>query len=91
MVKQILPCAGKNCKGKMSLVENAGNLLYYRCLEKFDEHTFRYDIDQKRWEQIVFSAKRIFNYTENPLEQTPKNAQSSQEPEEMLVNSVQES
>ena len=74
----------------MSLVENAGNLLYYRCLEKFDEHTFRYNIEQKRWEKIVFSAKRIFNYTEDPLEHQTNQIHDNEEPEKMLVNAVQE-
>jgi predicted flap endonuclease-1-like 5' DNA nuclease len=68
MVKQTLPCAEKNCNSKMILTENAVNLLYYNCQEKHHEHTFRYTIDQKKWEKILIKTKLILNYNNDPTE-----------------------
>ena len=66
MVKQTLPCAEKNCKSKMSITENNDNMLYYNCIEKHDEHIFRYNIVQKKWEKITFQSKIILHYKEDP-------------------------
>jgi len=68
MVKQVLPCAEKNCESKMILTENTGNLLYYNCQENHHEHTFRYTIDQKKWEKILIKTKLILNYNNDPTE-----------------------
>ena len=48
MVAETLPCAEKSCSSKMSLLEDKDNVLYYRCLEKHNEHYFRYDVAQKQ-------------------------------------------
>jgi hypothetical protein len=69
LVKQTLPCAEKNCKSKMTLTENTDNLLYYNCIKKHDEHTFRYNITQKRWKKIIIKTKLILHYNENPCEE----------------------
>ena len=68
MVKQSLPCAEKNCENKMILTENDGNLLYYNCQEKHHDHTFRYTVDQKKWEKIMIKTKLILNYNNDPFE-----------------------
>lgn len=73
MVKQVLPCAEKNCESKMILTENTGNLLYYNCQENHHEHTFRYTIDQKKWEKILIKTKLILNYNNDPIETTRDN------------------
>ena len=69
MAKQKLPCAEKNCKSKMVLVENKDNILGYSCLEKPDEHNFRYNIARKKWEKIIIQTKVILNYNEDPCEE----------------------
>jgi len=69
LVKQTLPCAEKNCKGKMILIENNANLLGYSCLEKPDEHNFRYNITLKKWEKIMIKTKLILHYNQNPCEE----------------------
>lgn len=69
LVKQTLPCAEKNCKSKMTLTENTDNLLYYNCIKKHDEHAFRYNITQKKWEKIIIKTKLILHYNENPSEE----------------------
>jgi predicted flap endonuclease-1-like 5' DNA nuclease len=73
MVKQALPCAEKNCNNKMILTENSGKLLYYNCQEKNNEHTFRYNVEQKKWEKIMIKTKLILNYNDDPLGESPDN------------------
>jgi predicted flap endonuclease-1-like 5' DNA nuclease len=73
MVKQALACAEKNCNNKMILTENTGKLLYYNCQEKHNEHTFRYNIEQKKWEKIMIKTKLLLNYNDDPLEASPEN------------------
>jgi predicted flap endonuclease-1-like 5' DNA nuclease len=73
MVKQTLPCAEKNCNSKMILTENAVNLLYYNCQEKHHDHTYRYNIDQKKWEKIMLKTKLILHYNNDPLDTSPVN------------------
>ena len=73
MVKQELACAEKNCNNKMVLTENTGKLLYYNCQEKNNEHTFRYNIEQKKWEKIMIKTKLLLNYDNDPLEASPNN------------------
>jgi len=69
LVVQTLPCAEKNCNSKMTLIENNENTLGYSCLTKPDEHNFRYNIVQKKWEKIVIRTKLILNYNKNPCEE----------------------
>jgi hypothetical protein len=69
VAKQTLPCAGKNCKSKMTLTDNTDNLLYYNCITNHDEHTFRYNMEQKKWEKIIIKTKIILHYNENPCNQ----------------------
>ncbi len=73
LVKQTLPCAGKNCKSKMTLTDKTDNMLYYNCITEHDEHTFRYNIKQKKWEKIILKTKIILHYNEDPCDepQTP--------------------
>ena len=73
LVKQTLPCAGKNCKSKMTLTDKTDNMLYYNCIKEHDEHTFRYNIKQKKWEKIILKTKIILHYNEDPCDepQTP--------------------
>jgi hypothetical protein len=54
----------------MTLTENTDNLLYYNCVKKHDEHAFRYNIEQKKWEKIIIKSKLILHYNENPCEET---------------------
>ena len=79
MVKQALPCAEKNCNNKMMLTENTDNLLYYNCKEKHNDHSFRYNIDQKKWEKIMIKTKLILNYNNDPLEDSPLNITTNSE------------
>ena len=67
MVRQTLPCAEKNCESKMTNTENNDNFLYYNCVEKHDEHTFRYNIVQKNWEKIIVQSKIMLHYKEDPF------------------------
>ena len=69
MVEQTLPCAEKNCNSQMTLIENNDNSLGYSCLEKPDEHNFRYNITQKKWEKIIIKTKLILHYNKNPCEE----------------------
>lgn len=69
MVKQKLPCAEKNCKGKMILIEHKDNTLCYRCLKKPDEHNFKYNITHKKWEKIITKNKLILHYNQNPCQE----------------------
>jgi predicted flap endonuclease-1-like 5' DNA nuclease len=64
---QLLPCGKKNCKSKMTLVENNTNFLAYRCFEKPSEHYFRYNIKNKKWEKLTMKTKLMLNYSVNPL------------------------
>jgi predicted flap endonuclease-1-like 5' DNA nuclease len=69
MVQNVLPCIDKNCTSKMILTENNDKLLYYNCQQKHSDHTFRYDIDQKKWEKIIIKTKLILHYKKNPLDE----------------------
>ena len=69
MVIQTLPCAEKNCRGKMALTENTDDILYYGCLENHNEHIFRYNMVQKKWLKIIIKTKLIFSYNKNPCEE----------------------
>ena len=92
MIKHTLPCADRNCRRKMSLSESSDNVLYYSCLEKPEEHTYRYDLAQKKWEKIIIKRKLILHYGENPCEK-PKTKTSMDAPkfEDALIDSVNES
>jgi hypothetical protein len=70
LIKQKLPCGEKNCRSKMALINNSPDYLHYRCLEKPEEHSFRYSINQKKWEKLVIKAKLLLNYDINPCEET---------------------
>jgi ERCC4-type nuclease len=69
MVQNVLPCIDKNCKSKMILTENNDKMLYYNCQQNHSDHTFRYDIDQKKWEKIIIKTKLILHYKNNPLDE----------------------
>ncbi len=66
MVVETLPCAEKSCSSKMSLIEKKDNVLYYKCLEKHNEHYFRYDVAQKQWERLVVSRKLVLHFNQDP-------------------------
>jgi len=66
MVAETLPCAEKSCSSKMSLLEDKDNVLYYRCLEKHNEHYFRYDVAQKQWERLIVSRKLVLHFEHDP-------------------------
>ena len=66
MVAQTLPCAEKRCKSNMSLIEEKDNVLYYRCLEKHNEHYFRYDVTQKQWERLIIARKLVLHFEQDP-------------------------
>jgi len=53
----------------MILTENNDKMLYYNCQQKHSDHTFRYDIDQKKWEKIIIKTKLILHYKKNPLDE----------------------
>jgi hypothetical protein len=53
----------------MTLTDKTDNLLYYNCITNHDEHTFRYNIEQKKWEKIIIKTKIILHYKENPCDQ----------------------
>jgi len=53
----------------MTLIENNNNSLGYSCIEKPDEHNFRYNITQKKWEKIIIKTKLILHYNKNPCEE----------------------
>jgi hypothetical protein len=89
LVKQTLPCAEKNCKSKMTLTENADNLLYYNCIKKHDEHTFRYNIAQKKWEKIIIKTKLILHYDENPCEEPLTEAPNHDNESDEIQDQVQ--
>ena len=65
---QKIDCAEKNCGCNMNLTENTENFLYYNCIENHDEHVFRYNILNKKWEKISTRTKLVLNYYKNPLE-----------------------
>ena len=88
MVKLTLPCAEKKCKSKMTITDETDNILYYNCLEKHDEHVFKYNIIQKKWEKITVQSKIILHYTENPCEDV---INVNDGIETKLINPVQES
>ena len=81
MVTQTLPCVEKNCKSKMVLIEDNDNFLRYRCLEKPEEHNFRYSINPKKWEKLIVKTQMVLNYTQDPCQEsiikTPKAANDS--------------
>lgn len=90
MAKQTLPCAEKNCKSKMTLVEKNENLLGYNCLEKPNEHNFRYNITQKKWEKKIIKTKLILHYNQNPCEESLIETSSAiYEIEKILIETVQ--
>ena len=92
MVKQRIPCAEKNCKSKMSFTKNANNFLYFGCLEKRGEHTFRYNIVQKKWEKMIIKSKLILHYNEHPYEEPIIESSSAiYETNKILMGTVQES
>jgi len=66
LIKQILPCAEKNCKSKMILVDNNNNTIGYSCLENPEEHNFRYNLTKRKWEKILIKTKLILHYNQNP-------------------------
>lgn len=66
MVAETLPCAEKSCSGKMSLLEEKDDVLYYRCLEKHNKHYFRYDVTQKQWERLIVSRKLVLHFEQDP-------------------------
>jgi predicted flap endonuclease-1-like 5' DNA nuclease len=77
----------------MSLTESSDNVLYYSCLDNPEEHTYRYDLVQKKWEKIIIKRKLILHYNENPCEKPAKVETSVAAPEfvEALVDSLDES
>lgn len=89
MVKQTLPCAEKGCKSKMRLTESTDNLLYYNCVQKHEKHAFRYNIEQQRWEKIIINTKRIFNYNEDPCEETPATPADTDNEFDKITDQVQ--
>ena len=70
MAIQTLPCIEKNCKSKMVLIEDNDNFLGYRCLEKPEEHNFRYNINQKKWEKLIVKTQMVLNYNKNPCQES---------------------
>lgn len=87
MVNSTLPCAEKKCKSKMALTDKTDEILYYNCLEKHDEHVFKYNISQKKWEKITIKSRIILNYKENPCKD---NTQTNNIKEKKIINDVQE-
>lgn len=92
MIEHKLPCAAKNCKSEMILIDNNDNLLSYSCLKKPDEHNFRYNLTQKKWEQLIIKTKLVLNYNHNPCKQ---NSAATSKPDhkikKILVSTIQES
>ena len=66
---QKIDCAEKNCGSNMKLSENTEKFLYYNCIENHDEHAFRYNVLNKKWEKISTRTKLVLNYYKNPLEE----------------------
>ena len=62
----MLPCAAKHCSSKMSLIRESENFLYYACNTKCDEHTFRYNIANEKWEKVITRGKLLLGYNVNP-------------------------
>ena len=92
MVKQTLPCAEKNCQSTMTLIQNSENILGYSCLEKPDEHNFRFNMTHKKWEKIIIKTKLVIHYNEDPCEEfliEPLNV--SYEIEKTLFDTIAES
>jgi len=77
LVTQTLPCVEKNCKSKMLLIEDNLNFLNYRCLEKPEEHYFRYNINQKKWEKLIVKTKLVLTYNKNPCQEPILKTQKS--------------
>jgi len=76
----------------MTLIENYNNLLGYSCLEKPDEHNFRYNITQKKWERIIIKTKLVLHYNQNPCEESLiETSNFVDEIEKTLLDTVQES
>jgi hypothetical protein len=92
MMEHKLPCAAKNCKSKMILIDNNDNLLSYSCLNKPHEHNFRYNMTEKKWEQLIIKTKLVLNYNYNPCK-TNFTAISKPEPkiEKIQVSTIHES
>lgn len=68
MLRATLPCADPQCKDKMRLVFQNERFLGYRCQLKPNTHNFRYNIERKRWEKIIITAKPIVGYKESPYD-----------------------
>ena len=58
----MLPCAAKHCSSKMSLIRESESFLYYACNTKCDEHTFRYNIANEKWEKVITRGKLLLGY-----------------------------
>ena len=70
MVAKTLSCVEKKCKSKMVLIEDNNTILSYRCLEKPEEHNFRYSINLKKWEKLIVKTKIVLNYNKNPCQES---------------------
>ena len=76
----------------MALIEKDNNILGYSCFERPDEHRFRYDIRQKKWEKIIIKTKIILHYTQDPCEESIYDTPIfGDEIEEGIINVLQES
>jgi predicted flap endonuclease-1-like 5' DNA nuclease len=69
---QELPCAEKNCESKMILTKRSDNHLYYNCSKNHDEHNFRYNAVNNKWEKVFTQTKIVLNYNKNPCEKHKK-------------------
>ena len=54
----------------MVLIEDTPTFLSYGCLEKPEEHNFRYRINQKKWEKLIITTKIVLNYNKNPCQES---------------------
>ena len=54
----------------MVLIEDNNTFLSYRCLEKPEEHNFRYSINRKKWEKLIVKTKIVLNYNKNPCKES---------------------
>ncbi len=55
---------------QMVLIEDNNTFLSYRCLEKPEEHNFRYNINRKKWEKLIVKTKIVLNYNKNPCQES---------------------
>ena len=70
MVTKTLPCVENKCKSKMVLIEEDNTFLSYRCLEKPEEHNFRYKKNRKKWEKLIVKTQMVLNYNKNPCQES---------------------